>query len=168
MVRFTTSIKKFGNKGEKTGWSYIEIPADLARKLNPGVKKSYRVRGKLDDYKFSGVSLLPMGGGAFIIPFNAKLRKATGKRKGAMLKVTLEIDKKPLKLSRDLLECLEYDPEAKEYFRSLPTSHQRYFSSWIESAKTEPTRTKRISMAMNALSRKYGFGEMLRMQKSQG
>ena len=162
MLQFTVNIKQFGQQGEKTGWTYIEIPADLANVLNPGVKKGYRVKGKLDNFKIKGVSLLPMGGGSFIIPFNAAMRKATGKRKGAMLKVTLEVDKEPFRLNADFLACLADDPVAKEYFESLPGSHRNYFSKWIDSAKTEPTKTKRITMAVNALSKKWGFPQMLR------
>ena len=33
-----------------------------------------------------------MGGGKFIMPLNAAMRKATGKKAGAMLKVQLEAD----------------------------------------------------------------------------
>ena len=32
--------------GEKTGWSYIEIPAAIAQQLKPNYKKSFRVKGK--------------------------------------------------------------------------------------------------------------------------
>jgi hypothetical protein len=162
MVQFTITLKQFGQQGEKTGWTYIEIPADIANKLNPRVKKGYRVKGKLDNYKIKGVSLLPMGGGSFIIPFNAAMRKGTGKRKGAMLKVNLEVDKEPFRLNADFLACLADDPAAKGFFESLPGSHRNYFSKWIDSAKTEPTKTKRISMAVNALSKKWGFPQMLR------
>lgn len=162
MIQFTTSIKKFDRQGEKTGWTYIEIPAGIADELNPGIKKSYRVKGKLDNYRIKGVSLLPMGGGAFIIPLNATMRKGTGKRNGAMLKVSLEVDKEPLKLNTEFMDCLADDLPAKKHFESLPKSHQNYFSKWIESAKTEPTKIKRIAMAVNALSKKWGFPEMLR------
>jgi hypothetical protein len=41
MVQFTTTIKQFGKQGEKTGWTYIEIPADIAEKLIPGNKKGF-------------------------------------------------------------------------------------------------------------------------------
>nr|MBP8244154.1 YdeI/OmpD-associated family protein [Chitinophagaceae bacterium] len=51
---------------------------------------------------------------------------------------------------------------AKAFFESLTGSHQRYFSKWIDSAKTEPTRVKRITMAVNALAKKWGYGEMIR------
>lgn len=43
-VQFTTTIHKFDKQGEKTGWTYFEIPADLAQKLKPGNKKSFRVK----------------------------------------------------------------------------------------------------------------------------
>ena len=165
MVNFKTIVKKFGNQGEKTGWTYIEVPVEIAKKINPGVKKSYRVKGKLDKYLVKSLSLLPMGGGDFIITLNATLRKKTGKRKGDKINVSLELDKDPVRLNPELLDCLEFDPEAKNHFFSLGKSHQNYFSSWIESAKTDQTRTKRIAMAVNALSRKFGFPEMLRMNK---
>ncbi len=84
------TIHKFEKQGEKTGWTYIEVPADIAQKLKPGNKKSFRVKGKLDNYKITGVSLLPMGGGSFIMALNAGMRKGIGKRHGAMLKVQLD------------------------------------------------------------------------------
>ena len=81
MIQFTTTIMQFGQQGEKTGWHYIEIPADIAQKLKPGNKKSFRVKGKLDDFSFSGVALLPMGGGRFIIALNKDLRKGDSQTK---------------------------------------------------------------------------------------
>jgi hypothetical protein len=167
MIKIEVTIKQFGQQGEKTGWTYIEIPAAIAEKLNPGVKKGYRVKGKLDSYKIKGVSLLPMGGGSFIIPMNALMRKATGKRKGSMLQVSLEVDKEPLKLNADFLDCLADDPPAKKYFDSLPGSHRNYFSKWIDSAKTDATKTKRIAMAVNALSKKWGYPEMMRNSRKE-
>jgi len=79
----------------------------------------------------------------------------------------LEPDKEPLKLNADFLACLADDPVAKNFFNSLPGSHRNYFSKWIDSAKTDPTRTRRIAMAVNALSKKWGFPEMLRYGKKE-
>jgi hypothetical protein len=95
MVSFSTTILKFGKQGEKTGWTYILVPAKVAKKLNPGIKKSYRVKGKLDDHKIEKTALIPMGEGDFIIPINAAIRKGIGKRKGATVKLQLEIDQSP-------------------------------------------------------------------------
>lgn len=161
-VKFTVTIHKFDKQGEKTGWTYFEIPADIAQQLKPGNKKEFKVKGKLDNYAINRVSLLPMGGGKFIMPLNTAMRRATGKKAGAMLNVQLEADNSEFVFNTDFMDCLADDPAATQYFQSLPGSHQRYFSKWIESAKTEPTRTKRIAMAINALAKKWGYAEMIR------
>jgi hypothetical protein len=162
MIRYTTTLLKFGSQGEKTGWTYVEIPADLAEKLKPGNKKEFKVKGKIDSLKLERVSLLPMGGGKFIMAVNAAMRKAIGKTKGAMVKLELEEDQTAFVFNADLIACLEDDPAAYGFFKTLPGSHQRYFSKWIDSAKTEPTKIKRITMAVNALSKKWGYADMLR------
>ncbi|HEX2847047.1 MAG TPA: YdeI/OmpD-associated family protein [Chitinophagaceae bacterium] len=165
-IEFTTALHRFDKQGEKTGWTYIELPAELAAKIKPG-KKGFRVKGKLDSHKISQVSLLPMGGGSFILPVNATMRKGIGKKHGAMVKVILEEDKKPFEFNKDLIECLADDPAAKAFFNSLAGSVQRYFSKWIDEAKTEQTRTRRIAQAVSALSRSTSFQEMIRNLKAE-
>ena len=164
MITFTATILKFGEMGEKTGWHYIEVPADIAEKLNPADKKSFRVKGKLDNHPIKGASLIPMGGGTYILALNAAIRQGIRKTKGAMLKVQLAVDK-PYELLPELLECLNDEPDAKAFFSSLPRSHQNYFSKWIESAKTEATRAKRIAMTVEAASKKWGYAQMIRASK---
>ena len=139
----------------------------LPHKLKPGCKKSFRVKGTLDNYKIERTSLLPMGGGNFIIPINATIRKALGKRKGAIIKVSLAEDTREVEINKTFLICLADEPAALEFFNSLPGSHRNYFSKWIESAKTEETKANRIARAVTALSRKLGYGEMLRMGKEE-
>jgi Domain of unknown function (DUF1905)/Bacteriocin-protection, YdeI or OmpD-Associated len=162
MIEFTATLKQFSEQGEKTGWTYIEIPVDIADALKPGNKKSFRVKGKLDKYSIAHVALLPMGGGVFIMAVNATMRKGIGKKKGAMVKVKLEEDKKAFQFNKDFIECLADEPTASAFFKTLAGSHQRYFSKWIDEAKTEPTKTKRIAWAVTALSKKQGYPEMLR------
>jgi hypothetical protein len=165
MIQFDAVIQKFEKQGEKTGWAYIEIPEAMAQQLKAGNKKSFRVKGKLDNYSIEQVALLPMGDGAFIMPINAVMRKQTGKRKGAVLKVMLEEDTRPLSLSSDLMTCLEDEPKALTFFNKLPLSHRNYFSKWIESAKTEPTKAKRIAQTVNAMAKSQDFPTMIRALK---
>ena len=167
MLQFTTTILKFARQGEKTGWTYIEIPADIAQQLKPGNKKSFRVKGKLDNYFFKSVALLPMGNGNFIMPINATLRKVIGKHHNAMLHVQLEEDPAPVLLNTELMECLADEPDAIIFFKSLPKSHQNYFSKWIESAKTEPTKAKGIAQTVTAMLRGQGFSQMMQSLKKQ-
>jgi hypothetical protein len=166
-IEFKTALLKFDKQGEKTGWTYIEIPADLAEKLKPGTKKGFRVKGQLDQHKISMVNILPMGGGNFILPVNAAMRKGIAKKQGAMVQVKLEEDKKPFQFNKDFIECLADDPDAQAFFNTLTGSVQRYFSKWIDEAKTDQTRAKRIGQAVSALGRSTSFGEMVRNLKEE-
>ena len=167
MISFNATILQFAQQGEKTGWTYILVPATIASKLNPGVKKSFRVKGKLDDFKVEKLALIPMGKGDFILPVNAAMRKGTGKRFGASLQVQLELDETPILPPAELLECLQDEPEALKHFNSLPQGHRNYFTKWIESAKTEPTKTKRIALVIKTMVRKMDFGAMLREERDE-
>src|SRR5205809_3116838 len=167
MIRLTATMKKLERQGEKTGWTYIEIPADLAQKLKPDNKKEFKVKGKLDKYGIQRVSLLPMGGGGFIMPINATMRKAIGKRHGAIVQVQLMEDNSEFVFNKDLMECLTDEPVARQFFETLTGSHQRYFSKWIDSAKTEQTKARRIAQAVNALAKRQGYPEMLRSLQQQ-
>lgn len=166
MIKFTTTILKFDAQGEKTGWTYIVIPADLAQQLKPGNKKSFRVKGKLDNHTIKQAALIPMGEGDFIFPLNADVRKAIGKRKGAQLAVQLVLDESAFLFSKEMMECLEDEPKALENFKKLSGSEQKYFSKWIDSAKTPDTKTKRILQMLNAMLKGYRYGEMIRALKA--
>lgn len=167
MIKFTTVIKKFAEQGEKTGWTYIDVPADIAQQLMPGNKKAFRVRGFLDDYQFESISLVPMGGGNFIMALKAAIRKEIHKKQGAMLTVKMEVDPKPILPPPELMECLADEPQALAHFHKLPKSHQNYYTRWITEAKTEHTKANRIAKAVNALSKGLNFGEALRSLKAQ-
>jgi hypothetical protein len=163
MVEFSTTILQFAEKGEKTGWSYVCIPPDVAEKLKPGFRKSFRVKGKLDNYPIARQAILPMGNGEFILPLKAAVRKALHKNKGATVKLILEEDNRALKVSAELLECLSDSPKAEKKFKALPISHQMYYSNWIESAKTIGTKAKRIGLTIVAMEKNLTYGEMLKM-----
>ena len=143
MVEFSTTILQFAEKGEKTRWSYICIPSDIAEKLKPGFKKSFRVKGKLDDYPMARQALLPMGNGEFILPLKAAVRKAIHKNKGAMVKLILEEDNRALKVSAELLECLSDSPKAEKSSMLLALCVMRWSFASISRARTAPLWTVR-------------------------
>jgi hypothetical protein len=151
--------------GEKTGWTYIKIPAAIAHQIKPNNKKSFRVKGKLDNEPIAAVALIPMGEGDFIMALKASIRKKLGKQKGATLKVQLGEDKKPFILHPEMMECLSDEPKAIAAFNKLPASYQHYYSNWVTAAKTEPTRIKRIAMVVSSLAKGMNYQEMIRSQK---
>ena len=165
MITFRATLQKFGSKGEKTGWTFIELPQDMANQLKPNTRTSFRVKGTLDQYAIKQVALVPIGEGDFILAVNGTMRRGIRKEEGATVTVCLEVDDSPLEQSADLLECLEDDPAARAYFNKLPVSHQTYYSKWIESAKTAETRASRIAKAIRGMSMGMDYGEMIRYFK---
>ncbi|GAB2822010.1 DUF1905 domain-containing protein [Ferruginibacter profundus] len=167
MVKFSTTILKFDKQGEKTGWTYITIPAKIAQQIKPGNKKSFRVKGKLDDFEIEKVALIPMGEGDFIMAINAAMRKGIRKQKGAGIKVQLTADAAPILPPSELIECMADEPEALQYFNALPQGHRNYFTKWIDSAKTDATKAKRIALVIKTMIRKMDFGAMLREEREE-
>jgi hypothetical protein len=167
MVQFEAIIKRFQKQGEKTGWTYIDVPSSIATQLKPDCKKTFRVSGLLDQHIIDRVALVPMGEGDFILALNADMRKATGKKQGMSLTAQLKLDEREIKPPSDFIACLKDEPAALTYYETLAKSHQLYFTRWIDSAKTDATRTKRIAKAITALVRGMGFPEMLREGKKQ-
>ena len=170
MPAFTALLQRFDQKGEKTGWTYIEIPVEVSEILKPGQKTSFRVKGTLDAYAIKLIALIPMGqsgetDGAFIMPVNAIMRRGIRKEAGATVRVELAADNDPMLISADLMTCLADDPAALNFFDTLTNGHRNYFSNWIESAKTAETKTKRITQAVMGLSMAMGYPEMVRYFK---
>ena len=108
-----------------------------------------------------------MGDGSFIMPLNAVVRKGIKKSKGAAIRVQLHLVTAPIEIDADFLDCLHDEPRAQHTFQHLSNGHRNYFSKWIQSAKTEGTKAKRIALAVNALAKGMGFPEMLRAQKAE-
>ena len=90
-----------------------------------------------------------------------KIRKSQGDK----VNVKMGVDSKPLLPPAELMECLQDEPEALSRFKKLTKSHQNYFTNWINSAKTEPTKAKRIAASVNALAAGFGFVEAYRSLK---
>jgi uncharacterized protein YdeI (YjbR/CyaY-like superfamily) len=58
----------------------------------------------------------------------------------------------PSKLPPYIQEKLKKHPKALRYFESLPPSHRRRYYAWIESAKREETRLRRLKEAIRLLA----------------
>ncbi len=165
MFAFNAIINKFEAKGEKTGWTYVDIPKDILIKLKRKDKKAFRIKGLMDDVKFEQISTYPMGDGEFIIAINADLRKKIKKKEGAQIKIKFELDEGAPIISKELMACLKDDAVALKQFQSQLLSHQNYFHRYIESAKTAATKAGRIVNTINAMHKKQNYGEMIRSLK---
>ncbi|MFN0081935.1 MAG: DUF1905 domain-containing protein [Ferruginibacter sp.] len=167
MINFKAQLQKFGPKGEKTGWTYIDVPEQIANQLKSGCKKSFRVKGKIDNYSIKAAALIPMGDGNFILAINATIRKTIKKIDGASVVVQLEDDIEKMVIAPEILSCLKDEPVAYKYFHELPPSHQNWFSNWVKTAKTEVTAAKRIGVIVNACSQKMAFSDMMKAYRDE-
>ena len=166
MIIHAATIHQYGKKGEKTGWHYLEIPQHIAEELKPECKVSFRVKGKIDEVEINGVALVPMGAGDFILALKKDLLKKIGKRKGATVSLSIEEDRDfKFEIPEDLLDCFEDVEGTLDQFILQPKSHQNYFIRWINEAKTDATRVKRLTMTLNAMIEKQDYGEMIRSSK---
>ena len=167
MISFKALLQKFGSKGEKTGWTFIDIHEKIANKIKPGCKKSFRVKGKIDDHVIKALALTPMGDGNFILALNAIIRKSIKKIHGAFVEVQLEEDMDKLEPDAELITCLKDEPDAYTYFKNLPASHQNWFSNWIKAARTQNTKTKRMATVVTSCLHKLSFPEMMKLYRDE-
>ncbi|WP_379092053.1 YdeI/OmpD-associated family protein [Pedobacter sp. UC225_65] len=167
MIHLKAEIERFETNGEKTGWTYIFIPNAIADQIKPGERRSIRVKGTIDQVEISGIGLMPMGQGDFIMALNKELRKKLRKEAGAKVELNLSFDADfKIEMPDDLEICLADEEVLLKQFLSMPKSHQNYFINWLNTAKTEVTRTKRLVMIVNAMAKKYDFGQMVRAARA--
>ncbi len=165
MPAFKAIILKYSSNAEKTGWTYVDIPADILSKLKLKDKKGFRIKGVIDDVPFEKMSTYPVGEGNFIIAINGEMKKKLGKKEGAMVSIKFERDESSALQSPELLTALKEEKEAHGTFKTLVPSHQNYFHRYVATAKTAPTKAERIVNVINAMYRKQNFGEMIRSLK---
>ncbi|MGF1923080.1 MAG: YdeI/OmpD-associated family protein [Bacteroidia bacterium] len=163
MVSFQAEIEKFETNGEKTGWSYVFISQEIAEQIKPDNRREIRVKGFIDQVSISGMCMMPVKGDGFILPLKKSLRRALRKESGSSLLLNLayDVDFK-IEMPDDLEICLAQEEDLLERFLARPKSHRNYFINWLNTAKTEPTRTKRLVMIVNAMAEELDFGAMIR------
>jgi len=169
MVDVTAKILRAETQGAAmVGWAYVDVPQAIANQLKPGYKQVFRVRGEIDGHVFSGLALMPKGEGDYFLAINGRIRRVLGKGVGDVLSLSLEEDKDfTIELPEDLEVCLlDDEDDLMGRFMALAKSHRNYFIKYITEAKTEPTRTKRIAMTVEAMTLGLDFGAMIRLDKA--
>jgi hypothetical protein len=145
-------LEKYPGKG---GWTYVVIP-----KFETIQKKSFgmvKVKGSIDGYEIKAYSLMPIKGGDLFLPVKAEIRKKIRKQEGDWVKVSLFEDTDPLEIPKELELCLLDDPAAHQGFYALKESEQKLFVDWINSAKRDETKVKRITETLVKLSKGLKF-----------
>jgi uncharacterized protein YdeI (YjbR/CyaY-like superfamily) len=147
-------LEKFTGKG---GWTFVRIPEIVKdKKAHFGMLK---VRGTIDGVEIRKYHLMPVKDAGMILPVNAQIRKTIKKQQGDQVHVILFYDNEPLELPQELLLCMEEEPAAFAFFNSLSESEQKFYISWVYSAKKEETKIDRMAKMINRLLKKQKLYE---------
>lgn len=159
--RFTSPLERMAGS---FGWHYLEFPHDVHDLF--GKRGEVRVKCLINGVA-ADRALMPTKSGMHIIILGADLRRQTGVRKpGDLAKVELWLDPEPDRVSipEELADTLEFLPEMKARWDLLTPGMQRSMCYWVSSAKTTPTRAKRVAELLRRFETGY-FDKYMRPRK---
>jgi hypothetical protein len=92
-------------------------------------------------------------GGEFLLGLSRAVRQEAGVEAGDTVKVQLALDEAPreVEVPAALTAALEGDPEARAAFEALAYAHRKEYARWVDEAKREETRTRRVAQALEML-----------------
>lgn len=145
-------MEKYPGKG---GWTYVVLPEVMQDKSAPF--GWVQVKGTIDGYPIKNYKLMPMGNGKLFLPIKAAIRKVISKTTGDTVHVILYPDNDPLEIPETFLVCLQDEPLAYQHFLVFTEGQKKEYVDWINTAKTDTTKVKRIANAVNRISKKLTF-----------
>ena len=144
---FTAAIINAGGGG-----AFVEVPFDVEKAF--GAKKP-KVKVTFDGVAYRGI-LARMGADHHILIILKSIREQIGKTFGDKVKITVELDTEPrvIEVPKDLAKELKKHKEAKAFFDKLSYTHKREYVMWINEAKKEETRQRRVAKTIEMLEKK--------------
>lgn len=150
--KFTSPLERMSGR---FAWSFVEFPHDVEKLF--GKKGNVRVKGTINGVA-ADRALMPTKSGYHIIVMGGELRKKAGiKRPGELVRMELWLDPEPdrIDIPEDLAETLDFIPEMKAAWDKLTPGMKRNMCYWVGSAKTAPTRAKRIAELLRRFESGY-------------
>jgi hypothetical protein len=137
-------------KDDNTSGCGIEIPFNVPEVF--GVKSQVKVIGMIDNERFRS-SLAPYGGKHYL-GITKAMRTKIGKEAGDVVHIKLELDTEPreVEIPEDFKNILKEFSQEEEFFKKLSFTHQKEYVNWINDAKKQETRERRIIKAIEMLS----------------
>ena len=139
---FDATVQKEGS------FTFVAIP--FSPRDVWGARPRFYVTGTINDIPVRGT--LGALGQDFFLRLGAAWIRDSGIEPGANVTVRLSLEgPHEGNLAIDIAEALSSNKKAKTFFDGLPTFYRKNFIRWIESAKRDETRAKRINEMMNLL-----------------
>ena len=140
--RFKATLQQHGSG------TVVVVPFELKEAFGSGRPP---VRATVNGHTFR-TTLFTMGGRA-LLGLNREVREAARVEAGQEVSVELERDDEPrtVEVPQDLAAAMETDPAIRETFDDLSYTHRKEYVRWIEDAKREETRARRIEKSIELL-----------------
>jgi antitoxin component of MazEF toxin-antitoxin module len=92
-------------------------------------------------------------GGEFLVSLNRAVREEAGVQAGDTVEVKLELDTAPreVEVPKPLADALATDADARAAFDRLAYTHRKEYARWIDEAKRDETRERRLGQALQML-----------------
>ncbi len=132
-----------------TGGAWVDVPFDVEKEYG---KKRVKVKATFDGVEYRG-SMVRMGSDCHMLLLRKDIRAKIGKQPGDEISVTVEEDLEPrvVVVPEDLKQAMNAFPGVVAFFEKLSYTHQKEYVQWIESAKREGTRIRRIQKAVTLM-----------------
>lgn len=164
MQKFEAILEKHNKKDEKYSWIYVVIPDEIYKSLELPNKKTFYLKGNIDLMNFKYQATFPIGNNTFIIPVKKEYLRKLKKNVGDKVFLSIEVDNSEYVFNPDLMECLSEEKIALESFLALKLSERKYYSKWVDAAKTETTKANRIAKIIFAMQQNLNYAEMLHLK----
>jgi hypothetical protein len=134
------------------GGAFVEVPFDVEEAF--GSKKP-RVKALIEGVPYRGL-LVRMGGEHHILIVLKGIREQIGRTFGDKIKVVVEADSEPrvIEVPKELMALFKKEKEAKKFFNELSYTHQKEYVQWINEAKQDETRQRRVTKTIEMLKDK--------------
>ena len=131
------------------GGAFAEVPFDVEEVFGD---KRPQVRVTMCGESFVW-RLIKMGGPHHIVGVPKGIRVKAGKDIGDSIEITVVADDTPREVvvPPDLEAALVPEPVARAFFDALSYTHRKEYVRWIESAKREETRVRRVEKTVEML-----------------
>jgi len=135
---------------EGKGWTFVTLPAAASGKL-PG-RGRVAIQGTINGFPFRS-SAFPDGKGSHTIMINAAMREGgrVGPGEAARFVIEPASDDVAVEVPADLEAALAGSPEARARFDAVTPKARAEWVAWIESAKAEATRERRVTQTLERL-----------------
>ena len=145
-IKLKTTLHRQDIKGS---WTYCVL-RDAAKVF--GSKTNIPVKGTLDGHPVEG-TLMPHADGSHWFAVKKEWRDAIGKSIGDTVQLILEDTVSIYTPHPDFQKAILKSKKASAQWQSFTDSKKKYYIQWIETAKQDDTRKKRIKEAITRIEK---------------